>query len=153
MRGAHGVERSIAVEQHWEKVNPADLHHRMQIVFRSIHVEAMGKGIARPTMYARMTFSVSGETSGFYVGSRSIGKKSTKSKLTYWFVRSGISYTLPGVSEHTEAMLDDAAEQIHEAHGSAGELDVENETSTHLVFFLEFVTCRAYQVNRQVLPS
>lgn len=153
MRGAVGVERSLVVEEYWPDVDQRDLHRDLQKVFREIYAEALRQGIARPTMYARMTFAISGRTSGFYVGSRSIGKKTAQSKLDYWFVRSGISYTLAGVHTHTAQMLYDASEQIHEAIASSADADLENDTTTEVLFHLEFITARAYQVKRQVMPS
>jgi hypothetical protein len=59
-----------------------------------------------------------------------------KHGVSAWFFSSGLSYTLPGAFEEADKAVDAIQSTIQEAR----------QSEPSAVFFLEFVTCRAYVV-------
>jgi hypothetical protein len=133
MRGADGVEKSVVVRQFWDKVHKADLLHRIGIAFRSLAFSRFG---IRPTFYSRFTFTVNRVLTALIAGSPKIITEG-KTKVQAWFYASGLSYSVTGAIEQADKAIDTIEHVIREARRSDGEA----------LFFLEFVTCRAYVVS------
>src|SRR4029077_8921616 len=132
MRGAEGIEKSISVRQFWDKVHKADLLHKIASAFRSL---ALSKFRVPPTFYSRFTFTVNRVLTALIAGSPKIITEG-RTKVQAWFYASGLSYTLPGAIEHADQALDTIEKTIEQARQSDREA----------MFFLEYVTCRAYVV-------
>ena len=133
MRGADGVEKSVVVRKFWDKVHKADLLHRIALAFRSLSTSRFR---IRPTYYSRFTFTVNRVLTALIAGSPKIITEG-KTKVQAWFYGSGLSYSATGAIEQAETALDTVEHVIREARRSDGDA----------LFFLEFVTCRAYAVS------
>jgi hypothetical protein len=132
MRGADGVEKSVVVRQFWSDVHKADLLHRIASAFRSLVTSVFR---VRPTLYSRFTFTVNRVLTALIAGSPKIITEG-RTKVQAWFYASGLSYSVEGAIEHADQALDAIDHTIATARQGDGEA----------LFFLEFVTCRAYVV-------
>jgi hypothetical protein len=132
MRGANGVEKSIVVRQFWPDVHKAELLYKIANTFRSLATSLFR---IRPTFYSRFTFTVNRVLTALIAGSPKVITEG-KTKVQAWFYASGLSYTLPGAIDHAESALEAIDHVIATAHQSDHEA----------MFFLEYVTCRAYVV-------
>jgi hypothetical protein len=132
LRGTRGQERSIVVGLPWENVKEGWLLHAIERAFLTM-VPTFKAG--RPSMYVRFTFTVTRVMSLLSAGSPKL-IRATKKRVKAWFVSSGLSYTLEGVEHQVERAIDTIARTIDDA-------EVNNDEPE---FFLEFLTCIAYQV-------
>ncbi len=130
MRGAEGLEKSIAYGKHWQDLRRGHIVEDIMRTLRSL-VAGFG-GAAPPTLYSRFTFSVSGVRAVLSAGSPKLIEMRSM-KLGAWFFASGLSYTLAGAQVQAEKAVEDIEDTISSADDGAQ-------------FLLEFVTCRAYQV-------
>jgi hypothetical protein len=132
LRGTRGQERSIVVGLPWENVKEGWLLHAIERAFLTM-VPTFKAG--RPSMYVRFTFTVTRVMSLLSAGSPKL-IRATKKRVKAWFVSSGLSYTLEGVKHQVERAIDTIGRTIEDA-------EVNNDEPE---FFLEFLTCIAYQV-------
>lgn len=132
MRGAQGTEKDITIHQFWKDVRAAELEYRIDQTFRSLlHGFRFAEA---PSLYCRFTFTVQNVTTRMSAGSPKVILRKA-GKVSAWFLASGLSYTLEGAKTRAEKAIDDINQVVREAGEDA-------------IFFLEFVTCRAYVVKQ-----
>jgi len=142
MRGASGTERDLVIQADWFDVSQSALLSRIESTYASILGSMAAKGVPDPTLYCRFTFTTRGAALKLTIGSRGLGSHARSSTIAPWFFRSGLAYTLSGAMLEASKAVDDIDGEVSDSVD-----DVDGE-SVQVRFFLEFVTCRAYQVNR-----
>jgi hypothetical protein len=131
LRGTDGKERTLVVEDFWEKLREGHWEIRANRAFESLWL-----GFAQaPTMYARFTFTVTKVNSLLTVGSPKL-VRATRKKVIHWFFSSGLSYSLEGMRHQFQLAWDTLAHAI---------LDAQRD-NIESAFFLEYITCIAYVV-------
>lgn len=131
LRGTDGKERTLVVGDFWENLREFHWEVRVNRVF-----EALWREFAyRPTMYARFTFTVTRVATVLTAGSPKL-IRNTKKKVQHWFFSSGVSYSLIGMRHQFQLAWDKITEEVR---GSTRD-------NPEAAFFLEHITCIAYQV-------
>lgn len=142
MRGAEGIERDLIVQADWFDVSQSALLSRIERTYLGLLGSMAARGIAEPTLYCRFTFTTRGAALKLTIGSRGLGNFARSSRIAPWFFRSGLAYRFDDARDEASKAIGEIDGEVHDS------VDDVDGRSVQVRFFLEFVTCRAYQVTR-----